>query len=67
MTQGYTTEQSWAQPVAPTPPSAAPVNVTVQVDTAPAPAVDFGTAPPAFGDDTATPADPTRPARRIKK
>jgi len=50
------------------------VNVTVQVDTAPA-ATDFGSAPPAFGDaPTATPApsaqavdDPNRPLRRVKK
>ena len=49
------------------------MNTTVQVDTAPA--VDFGTAPPAFGDaPAATPApsapavdDPTRPLRRVKK
>ena len=50
------------------------MNVTVQVDTAPA-AADFGTAPPTFGDaPAATPApsapvadDPNRPLRRVKK
>jgi hypothetical protein len=45
--------------VAPTPPPETPVNVTVQVDTAPA-AADFGTAPPA------APVDPNRPLRRAK-
>lgn len=37
------------------------MNVTVHVDTAPAD--DFGTAPPAFGD---APVDPNRPLRRKK-
>jgi hypothetical protein len=66
-TQGYKTEQSWAQPTAPTP---APV------------ATDFGSAPPpAFGDtpiqqpvvvdetinQTVINDDPDRPLRRVKK
>ena len=42
------------------------MNVTVQVDTAPA-AVDFGTAPPAFGDAPPAVDDPNRPLRRVKK
>jgi hypothetical protein len=42
------------------------VNVTVQVDSAPA-AVDFGTAPPAFGDAPPAVDDPNRPLRRVKK
>ena len=41
------------------------MNVTVQVDTAPA--VDFGTAPPAFGDAPPAVDDPNRPLRRVKK
>lgn len=40
------------------------MNVTVQVDTAPV--VDFGTAPPAFGD-TPVVDDPSRPLRRVRK
>ncbi len=63
--QGYKTEQSWAQPEAPTPAPTAPVNVTVHVDTAPASA-DFGTAPPAFGDAPVV-HDPNRPMRRARK
>ena len=42
------------------------MNITVQVDTAPA-AVDFGTAPPAFGDAPPAVDDPNRPLRRVKK
>jgi hypothetical protein len=42
------------------------VNVTVQVDTAPA-AADFGSAPPAFGDTPSAVDDPNRPLRRVKK
>ena len=61
MAQGYTTEQTWAQPAAPTPPSAAPVNVTVHVDTAPA--EDFGSEPPASAPAAH---DPNRPLRRKK-
>ncbi len=41
------------------------MNTTVQVDTAPA--VDFGTAPPAFGDTPPAVDDPNRPLRRVKK
>ena len=42
------------------------MNVTVQVDTAPA-AADFGSAsPPAFGDAPVID-DPNRPLRRVKK
>jgi hypothetical protein len=63
-TQGYTTQQTWAQPAAPTPAPAA---------------TDFGSAtPPAFGDDpvsapvtvnvtVASDTDPDRPLRRVKK
>ncbi len=43
----------------------APVNITVQVDTAPA-VTDFGSAPPAFGDAPVID-DPNRPLRRVKK
>ena len=42
------------------------MNVTVQVDTAPA-AADFGTAPPAFGDAPQAVDDPNRPLRRQRK
>ena len=42
------------------------MNITVQVDTAPA-AADFGTAPPAFGDALPVVDDPNRPLRRVKK
>ncbi len=41
------------------------MNVTVQVDTAPA-ATDFGSTPPAF-DDAPPVDDPSRPLRRVKK
>jgi len=41
------------------------VNITVQVDTAPA-VTDFGSAPPAFGD-TPVVDDPDRPLRRVKR
>lgn len=44
------------------------MNVTVQVDTAPA--EEFGSAPLAFGDappSAPAVADPNRPARRVKK
>ena len=42
------------------------MNITVQVDTAPA-AADFGSAPPpAFGDTPAVD-DPDRPLRRVKR
>ncbi len=42
------------------------MNITVQVDTAPA-VTDFGSAsPPAFGDTSAVD-DPNRPLRRVKK
>jgi len=33
----------------------------------PAPAVDFGSAPPAFGDAPPAVDDPDRPLRRVKK
>lgn len=48
--------------MAPTPPPAAPVNVTVQIDTAPTD--DFGSEPPAFGDSQAS---TDAPLRRRKK
>ena len=43
------------------------MNVTVQIDTAPA-AADFGSAPPpAFGDAPPAVDDPNRPLRRVRK
>ena len=42
------------------------MNITVQVDTAPA-AADFGTAPPAFGDAPPAVDDSNRPLRRVRK
>ena len=42
------------------------MNITVQVDTAPA-ATDFGSAPPAFGNAPPAVDDPNRPLRRVRK